>query len=118
MLSDFWNGYKRNTQFGIVFMVALGCLVIFLAELGLMFGFQNNEIQWQGACRTGELEVTSAKVVLPVTCEGSGQDGFVYKSPELIAYVGNNKTDVIYCELTQGSVMLDEAWKCSITGEE
>ncbi len=106
------NWYKREIHFGFIVIVCLICAAIIGLQIATFYLFQSENTMWQGICKGGNLiEGSNDSVIMKVHCPL--QDEFLTDSLSVIM-ASKNEGQVFYCKKTEGNIMKDETWYCSV----
>lgn len=110
------NWYKREVQIGFLVIVCLSCVAIIGIQIGSMHLFQSESIMWEGICKGENLVAGSNdSIIMEVYCPL--QDEFLTTNISVIM-VSKNEDKLFYCKRTEGNIMKDESWYCSVPKEE
>lgn len=109
------NSYKKEVNFGFLFMVCAICVVLTIIQFATMHGLQNDEITWQGSCVAGALDGSSENIKMTVKC--LGQEEFQTTDKAIISYA-MNENRIFNCVIVKGNIMKNEWWNCIVPGKE
>ncbi len=106
------KSYIREVQFGMMFVICITCVILVGIQTGFMFTMQDSRTIWQGICKGGALsDAGDNRTNMVVHCPG--EEEFVLNDPILIM-TSKDDGKVFYCKRTEGSIMKDEDWLCTV----